>query len=172
MRTRILLASMVAVALAACGDDDGSTGASSQPLPGDPGYVRDPALNVELTSAAGSADSHEMGNNCMYCHQKYGGGPGLFTAAGTLYDLTTDQPRTDAVVEIRSAPAGEGDLLTAIEVDTLGNFYTTAPLPIPESELFVFVRGSTTSKEMPFPTSSLACNYCHTPAIRVNVDGP
>jgi hypothetical protein len=167
------LAILALIFAAACSDDTTETEPDpvDQPVPGDPDFVRDPALDVELHSAASSNASHEPGNNCMHCHQRLGGGPGLFTAAGTLFD-PAGQPRTGAVVEIRTAPAGEGDLLAAIEVDQLGNFYTTADLPIPESELFPFVRGSTTTKEMPFPTSSLACNYCHTPVLRVSLDGP
>ena len=166
------IAILTLVFAAACSDDTTETAdPEEQPLPGDPDFVRDPALDIELHSAASSNASHEPGNNCMHCHQRLGGGPGLFTAAGTLFD-PAGQPRTGAVVEIRTAPAGEGDLLAAIEVDQLGNFYTTTDLPIPESELFPFVRGSTTTKEMPFPTSSLACNYCHTPVLRVSLDGP
>lgn len=171
MRTFLLSTCVLVAAIAACNDDGGETDETTEPLPGDPDYERDPALDIELHSDASGSDSHQMGINCMRCHQEFGGGPGRFTAAGTLYDAA-GLPRTGAVIEIRSAPGGEGDLLTEMEVDTLGNFYTTAALPIPESEVFVHVRGSQTTNEMPFPTSSLACNYCHTPSLRVQLDGP
>ncbi len=169
--TKLFVSGCVIALLAGCADDDSATSTGDgQPLPGDPDYVRDPALDIELHSAANGAASHEVGNNCMYCHQQYGGGPGRFTAAGTLFDAN-GQPRTGATIEVRSAPEGAGELFAALEVDTLGNFYTTAALPIPENEVFLFVRGGGTTNEMPFPTSSLACNYCHTPALRVTLDG-
>ena len=58
MTSRILLAALL---LAACDDD-------AEPFTGDPDYVRDPALDVELVSARGDARSHNVGQNCMQCH--------------------------------------------------------------------------------------------------------
>jgi len=132
-------------------------------LPGDPRFVRDPALDVENVSIAGEARSHNMGQNCMNCHQAHGPGKGQFTAAGTFYDPTTGKPLPGGSVELRSAPNGQGDLIFAIDVDNNGNFFTTSELPFPESALFPYLRGpgGQGTAFMPFPTLSGACNVCH-----------
>jgi hypothetical protein len=125
---------------------------ADEPLLGDESYVRDPALDVALVSAAGDDRSHAGGDNCMRCHQAHGPGPGRFTAAGTV-----DGPA--GALELRD---GEGALVLAVPIDALGNFYTTEPLPLPDTPLFpsiVFEDGVRLA--MPFPTRSAACNVCH-----------
>jgi mono/diheme cytochrome c family protein len=148
----------VIVALALAGCDEGDAG----PFLGDPDYERDPALDVELISGRGGATSHNVGQNCMQCHQANGPGPGLFTVAGTLYDVD-GAPHPDGVVELRTAPMGSGELVLRVEADANGNFYSTEALPLPDMPLFPWVLsddGARTSF-MPFPTRSAACNVCH-----------
>lgn len=137
---------------------------------GDDSYVRDPALDVELISQHGDAISHAVGDNCMRCHQERGPGPGRFTAAGTLHD-ERGEPHPDGIVELRTLPDGMGDLVARIEVDGLGNFYTTEALPLPETSLYPTVYSSDGARKnfMPFPTSSAACNVCHVGAASVRV---
>jgi hypothetical protein len=142
---------------AACDDGD-----DEAVILGDPGYERDPALDVPLISAHGESLSHNMGQNCMACHQAHGPGPGLFTAAGTLYGAD-GTPHSDGAVELRTGPNGAGDLVLRIAADSNGNFYTTEMLPLPDSSLFptVYDRDAMPRNAMPFPTSSAACNVCH-----------
>ena len=144
--------------------------ADPAPFMGDDGFVRDPALDVELVSAHGDAISHAAGDNCMRCHQENGPGPGRFTAAGTLHD-EAGAPYPDGLVELRSAPDGMGDLVAAIEVDGLGNFYTTEALPLPATALFPTVYSADGARKnfMPFPTSSGACNVCHAGSFGVRL---
>ena len=147
----------LALAALACDEPD-----EAEPFLGDDDYVRDPALDVELVSAHGDALSHNVGDNCMRCHQAKGPGRGRFSVAGTLIDAD-GAPHPDGVVELRTAPAGAGDLVARIEVDGLGNFYTTQALPLPDSALFPAVYSSDGARPgaMPFPTTSAACNVCH-----------
>ncbi len=143
--------------------------AEPEPFVGDPDYVRDPALDISLRSSHGETRSHAQGDNCMTCHQAHGPGPGRFTAAGTLHDAAGD-PLADGVLELRSAPDGNGDLILRIEVDGLGNFYTTEPLPLPDTALFPTVLGPAGGRNfMPFPTRSAACNVCHVGGFVVRV---
>lgn len=150
---RLLLATLLAALAPACDDAD------DEPFVGDADYVRDPALDVALVSARGGARSHDAGANCMECHQSRGPGPGRFTAAGTIYDAD-GAPHVDGAIELRD---GEGNLVRRIEADGNGNFYTTEPLPLPDTPLFptAFSSDGARSRSMPFPTSSAACNVCH-----------
>jgi hypothetical protein len=168
---RPLLFLLVALspALAACGGEDTGEGPEGEILPGDPRFERDPALDVENVSAHGDRRSHNMGQNCMGCHQTHGPGKGLFTAAGTVYG-SDDAPAAGGSIELRTGPQGGGDLVLAIEVDDNGNFFTTEPLPLPDQSLFPFVRAPGGGAAfMPFPTISGACNVCHVGSQRVRV---
>lgn len=144
-----------------------------QPVPGDPDFERDPALDIDLVSAHGGDSSHESGRNCMECHQSRGPGPGLFSVAGTVvkHDGT---PSADATVELWTMPGGTGELVIRVEADALGNFFTTAPLDLANSPAFPFVRaaGGMGLNLMPFPTSSGACNVCHASGGSNPVDLP
>jgi len=161
---RNTLITLVLLAPLACdpGDDE--------PILGDEDYVRDPGLDISLRSAHGETRSHAAGDNCMACHQAHGPGPGRFTAAGTLHDAAGD-PLADGIVELRSGPDGNGDLVVRIEVDGLGNFFTTDELPLPETSLFPTVYGpdGAARNYMPFPTTSAACNVCHVGSFVVRV---
>ena len=164
MRTIGLLCVVVYVGAcdgAADGDGDGNAP-----------FVRDPSLNIELVSRATDARSHETFNNCMTCHSDNGDAPGLFTAAGTVILDNDNEPAVGAVVRFLLDPTSEE--IATIEVDQNGHFYTTAPLPIPEQELFIQLESADGLREnaMPFPSRSLACNVCHTPGLRVQLRGP
>ncbi len=65
--------------------------------------------------------------------------------------------------------AGGGDLVLSVQVDSFGNFFTTEKAPFPDADLHALVKsadGSLTT-EMPFTTSSGACNLCHNEQKRV-----
>jgi hypothetical protein len=149
---RLALAALAALSPLACDDDPG-------PFIGDPDYVRDSALDVELVSAHGDTRSHNVGQNCMQCHQSHGPGPGLFTAAGTIYDVD-GAPHPDGSLELHG---GDGVLVVRIEADSNGNFYTTRALPLPDSPLLPTVLSDDEQRRrsMPWPTNSAACNVCH-----------
>jgi hypothetical protein len=159
---------MLAGAVLGCGPADEDP--EEDVLPGDPQFIRDPALDVENISVAGEARSHNMGLNCMNCHQAHGPGKGRFTTAGTLFGPTGGL-LPGGTIELRSAPNGQGDLMMAIDVDNNGNFFTTAPLPFPDTALFPYIKGpgGNGSAFMPFPTISGACNVCHVGAQHLHV---
>lgn len=163
MRAPPLILACALVCALACDRD-------AEPFVGADDYVRDPALDVALRSAHGEANSHNVGENCMQCHQERGPGPGRFSAAGTLHDAD-GAPLADGILELRSAPDGNGELVLRVEADGLGNFYTTDPLPLADMPLFPTVYGpdGVGKNFMPFPTLSGACNVCHVGSAAVRV---
>ena len=160
---------LAALWLVAC-DSDSDSDSDAEPFIGDADYVRDPALDVALRSGHGDAISHNVGQNCMQCHQARGPGRGRFTVAGTLHDAD-GMPLADGTLELRSAPDGNGELVLSVEADGLGNFYSTDPLPLPDTPLFptVYGPGGVGKNFMPFPTISGACNVCHVGSAVVSV---
>lgn len=152
-----------------CGSADTDLEPEEQILPGDPRFERDSALDVDNISAKGEKRSHNMGLNCMNCHQAHGPGKGRFTSAGTLFDAA-GKPLTGGTIELRSAPNGQGDLVLALEVDDNGNFFTTEPLPFPDNALFPTIKSldDMIVGFMPFPTISGACNVCHVGAQQLH----
>ena len=166
---RLLSVVGFAVGLVAC-DDPESSDDALPPEPGDPAFVRDPALDVENISEAGGQRSHNQGLNCMRCHQALGPGLGQFTVAGTVYG-PDDEPAADAVLELRTAPERGGELIAMIEADAYGNVFSTEPLPLPEQRLFVWLSSAddSLSAAMPFPVSSGSCNHCHAGGFRVHL---
>jgi hypothetical protein len=104
----------------------------------------------------------------MHCHQPHGDGPGVFTAAGSVY-RTDGNPATAGTIELWAGGAAEGTLVATLEVDGLGNFYTTADLGLPDAAVqpVVVDPDGQVVNMMPWTTESASCNQCHTPGLRV-----
>lgn len=150
-------------------DDDGSTP-----------FVRDPALNVTLVSKKGTSLSHNVGQQCIHCHQPSGPGRGLFTIAGTVTDKEGNV-MPGAIVQITEkdglgmgGPGGGdvpsmeafGKIYAQVEADDLGNFYSTEPMPFPDPggvPSILSVDGKSMAS-MSYRTLSGACNLCHVAA--------
>jgi len=106
-------------------------------------------------------ESHLMGNDCITCHVKDGGGEGWFTAAGTVYDTALVNTYPNLTIDLYSGINGTGDLIKTIEVDGKGNFYTTKKIDFTNG-LYPTVTNETGVKQnMQIPTTSGACNSCH-----------
>jgi hypothetical protein len=167
-RFPVVLLGAALVMLVACLDDDE---AEREILPGDPAFVRDPSLDVELRSAHDEMRSHNAGLNCMTCHQAYGPGRGRFTV-GTTVLLPDGKVAPNPVLELYKAPPSTGAAPAyVLPGDLRGNIYSTEPLPLPDTPLFVVVRSrdGTLRNDMPFPTGSGACNLCHRTGFEVRL---
>jgi hypothetical protein len=166
-RTRPLLLCALActLGLMACGDD-------TDVLPGDPDFYRDPSLDVPNRSAAEDGRSHNMGLNCMGCHQAHGPGRGRFSIGLTVFGPDR-RPFPNPILELFAAPPDSGAAaLYRFEGDRLGNVFTTDEMPFPDRALFVRVRSADGKlrRQMPFPTLSGACNQCHRPGFEVQLE--
>lgn len=111
-------------------------------------------------STAGSSNSHNMGQNCMNCHKPGGGEAPVWNAAGTVYNeaLTTTNP--NATVKLYTGPNGTGVLKYTINVDALGNFYTSSNIDF-TGGLYPSAADSTSTNYMSSSITTGACNSCH-----------
>jgi hypothetical protein len=88
--------------------------------------------NERTISTHGDDESHYNGWNCMHCHAPTATGEGWFTTAGTVSDPGNGQ--VEFFKELGAEP------IMTVEVDGLGNFYTTETLDFPPEGLFVGLR--------------------------------
>lgn len=172
MRAAVNLACALSVALGAgCATDDEPD--PGEPEPGDPSFVRDPRLDVDNRSAIDDRRSHNMGLNCMRCHQQFGPGKGRFTIGLTVFGPQGLEP--NAILRLYNAPVSAGGTVVAeLRGDAFGNVFTTDPMPFPDVDLFPVVLSAdgTRRGQMPFPVSSGACNICHKTGFEVFVKAP
>lgn len=110
----------------------------------------------EMTSEHGEDESHENGKNCMSCHYTEGDGEGWFSLAGTVYADDYDKFNHAKIV----LEDQQSNVLKIVEVDELGNFYTTDEIN--------FAKGLKVSidfngKIIPMNSSLYVgqCNLCH-----------
>ena len=116
--------------------------------------------NETKISTFNSDESHNSGQNCMDCHVSGESGEGWFTIAGTVYDSTLNSIYPNALVELYTGPNSTGTLITTIQVDALGNFYTTESVDLKEG-LYPTVVGNVESTYMAGAITSGQCNQCH-----------
>ena len=105
-------------------------------------------------------ESHNMGQNCMNCHVQGGEGEYLFSIAGTVYDSSLVSTYPNATVKLFAGSNGTGELKYTIQVDALGNFYSTELINF-DNGLYASVEGSLQTKNMITVLNSGQCNSCH-----------
>ena len=111
-------------------------------------------------SSYNDTESHNMGQNCMECHKSGGKGEGIFQAAGTVYNAEFTSTLANGTVYLYTGQGGTGTLKHTIQVDGLGNFYTTESIDF-GSGLYPTIKGATSSRHMSSPITSGQCNSCH-----------
>ena len=116
--------------------------------------------NETKISSFNSKKSHNMGQNCMNCHKDGGEGEGWFQLAGTIYDSLKVNTNPNTTVNLFTGPNGTGTLKYTLQVDGLGNFYTTAAADF-ATGLYPAVVGKNSTKYMSSITTSGQCNSCH-----------
>ena len=112
-----------------------------------------------ISSKNGSSKSHNMGQNCMNCHNPGGGEAPVWQIAGTVYNQAMTATYPNATVNLYTGPNGTGTLKYTIKVDARGNFYTSGTIDF-TGGLYPSVTGTSTN----FMSSSIttgACNSCH-----------
>ena len=113
-----------------------------------------------LISVHNGIMSHNAGDDCQKCHQKEGNGKGWFSISGTVYDSLIQNVYPNATVFIYDGLSSASPLLTRIEVDSLGNFYSTEEIDF-KNGLHVEVEGKIGTAKMGSLIRSASCNRCH-----------
>jgi hypothetical protein len=122
---------------------------------------KDDDNNETLISSFSDSESHNNGQNCMGCHVSGGDGEGWFVVAGSVYDSTQINPYRNAQIILTTGPNGTGNTIKNVEVDMLGNFYTTESVNF-ETELYVSVVDTNGVKTfMNTNVTTGQCNTCH-----------
>jgi hypothetical protein len=116
--------------------------------------------NETKISSFDSSESHNVGKNCMECHKIGGSVEGWFTVAGTVYDDTKMSVFPNATIKLTTGPNGTGNLVSSVEVDKKGNFYTTNSVDF-GTGLYATVEGNLSSNHMNAKVQSGQCNSCH-----------
>lgn len=114
-------------------------------------------------SRKGAKESHRAGEDCMVCHVAGGGGEGVFTVAGTVYQMNApSKVLPNTLVRLTTEAEGAGDIIASIEVDALGNFYTPAKIEWGDGLYTDVVSdNSTTSMFTKLAEADGACSRCH-----------
>lgn len=108
-------------------------------------------------SRHGEDESHYTGDNCMNCHYQAGPGKGWYSIAGSVFGNYQNDDYT-----VRVFDALTQDTLALVEIDQLGNLFTTAPVNF-NNGITVDIINSSDSvvKVMSTVVMNGQCNLCH-----------
>lgn len=112
-------------------------------------------------SVNGDDESHNNGRNCMDCHKTGGEGEGWFQVAGSVYKSDKQSHNPNGKIYLYTDPDGKGTLKYTIEVDALGNFYTTRDIKFDGGLYPVHENTNGIKKFMQSPIISGQCQSCH-----------
>lgn len=116
--------------------------------------------NEPMVSYYGDDKSHNWGMNCMDCHRRGGPGESWFTISGSVSKLGTNEPYPNVTIELWKE-VGVGQPVAIIEVDALGNFYTTEPINWGNGLYPAVVNKNGDRIFMQYKTMIGTCNSCH-----------
>jgi hypothetical protein len=106
-------------------------------------------------------ESHNNGLNCMNCHKTGGKGEGWFNIAGSVYKSDNTTPNGNGKVYLYTDPDGQGTLKYTLEVDALGNFFTTETANFEGGLYPVHENTQGVKKYMQTPIITGQCQSCH-----------
>ena len=96
----------------------------------------------------------------MDCH-KTGFSDGGFIVAGTVFKTDSVSKNPNGTIYLYSGPKGTDSVIATIEVDGVGNFYTTHPYDLSKGVYPAVVSSSGNKMFMESATTNGACNSCH-----------
>ncbi len=122
------------------------------------------------TSAYNDNSSHDVGSDCMSCHNPGGSNQFWWTVAGTVFKPDSTSLGINSTIYLFSGSNGSGNLILALPCDGKGNFYTSSQVSF-GSGLYPEVKSP--SGEIRFMQSSTIkgnCNSCHNASNRIIVN--
>jgi hypothetical protein len=109
----------------------------------------------------GERESHYTGENCMSCHTAGGEGEGNFSVAGSVYKKDQSTTLINSTVIFYTQPEGKGEKILTLEVDGLGNFYTTNALDLSNGLYPSLLSPNGETQHMSTKTTTGQCTSCH-----------
>lgn len=126
-------------------------------------------VSGSFISAHGSMAGSSMKDNCMDCHQT-GATQGGFIVAGTVFRLDSTTRNPNCTIELHTQPDTshlQDSIIATIEVDGVGNFYTTHPIDLTQGFYpSVTSASGLDSMRMKTITTIGSCNSCHGTRIK------
>jgi len=102
----------------------------------------------------------------MDCHQK-GATQGGFSVAGSIYHFDAVTRYPNGTVYLYSQPKdslgniNDSSKVATIDVDGVGNFYTTHPIDLYQGLYAIVVSPNNDTASMQGPITNGSCNSCH-----------
>lgn len=122
------------------------------------------------TSSYGNTNSHDVGSDCMKCHNSGGSNQFWWNVAGTVFKPDSVTLNPGCTVYLFTGPGGSGTLIQVLPVDKKSNFYTTNSVSF-GTGLFTEVKSSSGEiRSMQAAITSGDCNFCHTKANPILVN--
>ena len=113
--------------------------------------------NETNISSHSEDESHYTGDNCMNCHYQAGPGEGWYSIAGSVFGNYQNDDYT-----VRVFDALTQDQLASVEIDQLGNLFTTAPIDFNNGITVDIINSSgNVVKVMSTIVTNGQCNLCH-----------
>jgi hypothetical protein len=122
------------------------------------------------TSSYGNTNSHNVGSDCMKCHNTGGSNQFWWYVAGTVFKPDSVSLNPGCTVYLFTGANGSGILIQVLPVDKKSNFYTTNSVSF-GTGLYAEVKSS--SGEIRYMQASITngdCNFCHTKASPILVN--
>jgi len=122
------------------------------------------------SSSYNDNSSHNVGSDCMSCHNPGGSNQYWWIVAGTVFKPDSVTLNPGSTVYLFSGPNGTGNLIFTLPVDKKSNFYTSNSVSF-GTGLYPEVKSS--SGEIRTMQSSITngnCNSCHTSSNRIIVN--
>jgi len=113
-----------------------------------------PPENDTQISKHGDDESHYFGQNCMNCHYTEGRGEGWFSIAGSI-----SGNHSSGMIKVYSDTSLAA--IDSIEVDALGNFFTTNEFNFTEGLFFSTIDSTGVELTMTDKIFNGQCNLCH-----------
>lgn len=111
--------------------------------------------NETKISEHGDDESHYAGENCMNCHYQEGPGEGWYTMAGSVTGNYQDHT-------VMAYDALTQELLARVEIDDLGNLFTTESIDYKNGISVVIINESgQVTNVMSTIVNNGQCNLCH-----------
>ena len=122
------------------------------------------------TSSYNDTSSHDVGSDCMSCHNPGGSNKFWWAVAGTVFKPDSVTLNPGCTVYLFNGPNGTGNLILTLPVDAKSNFYTSSSISFGNG-LYPEVKSlSGEIRYMQSTTISGNCNSCHNSSNRIIVN--